>query len=642
MKFNPSPEAYQPKDDHLRVATASPEVAVGDVATNVERIEALYQEAVDNKTSLVVFPELSLTGYSIQDAVLQDDILSASRLGLDYLADRTAEGNAAMIVGAPLAVDDAIYNTAAVLADGEIKAIIPKQHMPNYTQFYEKRWYSTWDDRPNTTVSIEGRPVPFGRQLLVDVADVPIGVELCEDLWVSQPPHQELAAAGALVIANPSASPEDAGKAPYRRNLVAMAAAKSITGYAYVSADASESTADTVMSGHAMINENGTMLAERRPFATNTSRLSIADIDISHLRYDRRKDTNFISTRSHDVTPTAITRQQDDLLTSIDATPFIPKGSSEQIAERLDTILDIQAHGLAGRLRHLPDKRVVLGLSGGLDSTLALLVAVRTANILDIPTSDMIHTLTMPSRASSQRTQSNAVTLAHSLGIPNEEIPIAGLAKDQLDAIQHTGGQDITFENTQARIRQALVFNKANQIGGLALGTGDLTETMIGWCTYGGDQTSGYHVNASVPKTLVRSLVAHAAHGLPPDAHAIVDDIVATPISPELVGDGTAIDQKTEDLIGPVDLLDFFTYHTLRWKEPPRKIGYLALKAFDGTYDEATVTKWLNNFTRRFYQNQWKRQAMPDGPRVGLSASPRGDLRLPPDISSGLIANGML
>lgn len=637
MKLIKSPEVYQPSEDFMRVAAATPEVAVGDVATNAERIATLYKEAAAQDTSLLVFPELSLTGYSIQDLVQRHDLLDTAREGLAWLANQTEGVNTAMIVGLPLAVGNAIYNTAAVLSDGEIKGIVPKQNLPTYNEFYEKRWFQTWDDRPNTTISIGGNSVPFGREQLFEIAGTLVGAEICEDLWVTHAPHETLADNGALIVANPSASPETVSKAEYRRDLVRISAAKAIMGYVYASADHSESTAETVMSGHAMVNENGIMLAERRPFTRGDSRLITSDIDTWHLRHDRHRNNNYPNEFTIAPTRTEISARQSDLLRTIDANPFIPKGSSEQIDERLDTILDIQAYSLAGRLKSMPNQKVVLGLSGGLDSTLALLVATRTAEIFGMESGDLIHTLTLPSHASSERTQGNAVRLAQALGIPNEEISIAAMASMQLDALNHTGAEDVTYENTQARLRQALVFNKANQIGALALGTGDLSEAALGWCTYGGDQTSGYHVNASIPKTLVRSLVEHASKSMPPIPQAILHDIIDTPVSPELTGDGSEVSQQTEDLIGPYELHDFFLYHFVRWAEPKRKIGFLALHAYEEKYDEQTVNQWLDVFVERFYANQWKRQTMPDGPKVGLSLGPRGDWRMPPDIREPLL-----
>jgi NAD+ synthase (glutamine-hydrolysing) len=627
MKIPENVFDYQPMSDYIRVATATPEVAIGDVSTNLLHIKNLYDQAVSADTALVVFPELSLTGYTIQDLVAQPTLLKNAKSALVELATYTAKKNAAAVVGLPFVVGNAIYNTAAVIAGGKIQGIVPKQNLPTYNEFYEKRWYQTWDDQPNVTVRIDGQAVTFGRDQLFAIADQLIGIEICEDLWVPEQPSTRLVANGATIIANPSASPEAVAKSHYRRNLVAGTAARNVTGYVYASADETESTAEIVMSGHAMINELGTMLAERAPF-TKPQRLMIADMDMQHIAHDRFKTTNF-PTR-HDIHPTAtgVTAAQTTLVRSIDAMPFIPKGSVEEINERLDTILNIQATGLAMRLRSANIKKVVLGLSGGLDSTLALIAAIRAADVLEMNPGDLVHTLTMPGAASSDRTQNNAIDLAKSLGITNEEIAIAELANTQLTAIGHEGKEDVTYENTQARIRQALVFNKANQLNGLALGTGDLSEIALGWCTYNGDHMSHYNVNASIPKTLVRSLVRHAGETLSQDSQAILNDILDTPVSPELTGNGKDITQATEDLVGPYELHDFFLYHFLRFMEPKEKIGFLAVKAFEGQREPAEIAKWLDVFMHRFYQNQWKRQAMPDGAKVGLSLSPKGDWRM--------------
>ena len=628
MKNESEPYTYAPKQDFIRVATATPEVSIGDVPTNVEAIKKLYEKAVQANASLVVFPELSITGYTIQDLVAQPSLLKAAQLGLTELADTTSDQNTAAVVGLPFKVGNAIYNCAAVISEGAIRGIVPKQNLPTYNEFYEKRWYQTWDDKPNTVVTINGNEIPFGKDQLFAIGDELLGIEICEDLWVPEQTSTRLAANGANLIANPSASPEAVAKAQYRRGLVAGTAARNVLGYIYSSADQTESTAEIVMSGHAMINEMGIPLAERAPF-TLPNRMMTADIDMQHITHDRLKTTNFPNRQEIQPTPTYVLPAQETLERTIDAHPFIPKGSIEDRAERLDTILNIQATGLAMRLRSAHIEKVVLGLSGGLDSTLALIAAIRAADILETKPGDLIHTLTMPGNASSDRTQNNAIHLAETLGIANEEIPIANLAKAQLDAIQHGGEEDITFENTQARIRQALVFNKANQLNGLALGTGDLSEIALGWCTYNGDHMSHYNVNASIPKTLVRSLVRHAAEKLPPYPATIVHDIIDTPVSPELTGDGKSISQETEDLIGPYELHDFFLYHYLRWMEPKEKIGYLAIKAFEGTRSPEEIEKWLDVFMHRFYKNQWKRQAMPDGAKVGISLSPKGDWRMP-------------
>lgn len=621
------PPAYQPADDFLRVATATPEVFIGDVSANLQAITDLYDLASDSQVSLVVFPELSLTGYTIQDLVATPRLLSAAKKALQELALHSTGKNTAAVVGFPLQVGNGLYNCAAIIAEGEVRGIVPKQHLPTYNEFYEKRWYQSWDDKPNTLVQIGDATVPFGREQLFTIGSQHVGIEICEDLWVPEQPSTHLVANGATIIANPSASPEAVAKASYRRGLVAHTAARNVAGYVYSGADQTESTAEIVMSGHAMISELGTPLAERAPFATPQP-LMVADIDTQHILHDRMKTTNFPNRT--DIIPinTSVRPEQSDLARTIDAYPFIPRGSMEERTERLDTILNIQATGLAMRLRSANIEKVVLGLSGGLDSTLALIAAIRAAAILKKEPGALIHTLTMPGVASSDRTQNNAIELATSLGITNEEIPIAELADQQLAAIRHKGDQDVTFENTQARIRQALVFNKANQLNGLALGTGDMSEIALGWCTYNGDHMSHYNVNASIPKTLVRMLVRHAAKDLPPYPATIVEDILDTPVSPELTGDGKTISQETEDIVGPYELHDFFLYHFLRWKEPKAKIGYLAIRAFEGTRSEDEVTKWLDVFFKRFYQNQWKRQAMPDGAKVGLSLSPKGDWRM--------------
>ena len=619
--------SYQPHEDYVRVATATPEVAVGDVATNLARITELYKDAVRAQASLVVFPELSLTGYTIQDLVAHPSLLREANAALLTLAKETDYQNTAAVVGLPMAVGNGIYNTAAVIAEGKVRGIVPKENLPTYNEFYEKRWYQAWGDQPNTTVRIDTHDVPFGRDQLFAIGDQILGIEICEDLWVPEQPSTRLVANGANLIANPSASPETVAKTQYRRGLIGYTAARNVTGYIYSGADVSESTAEVVMSGHALISELGTTLAERAPF-TAPQPLMLADIDAQHIANDRFKNTNFPN--RHDIRPTetGVTRRQTDLLRVVDPEPFLPKGRAEDIAERLDTILNIQATGLAMRLRSAGIEKVVLGLSGGLDSTLALLVAIRSSQLLGIDPSSLVHTLTMPGTASSDRTQNNAVQLAETLGVANEEIPIDLLADAQLRALRHDGTEDITYENTQARLRQALVFNKANQLNGLALGTGDLSEIALGWCTYNGDHMSHYNVNASIPKTLVRTLVSHAGASLPTRAKEILNDILDTPVSPELTGNGDGISQETEDIVGPYELHDFFLYHFIRWMEPKEKIGFLAIKAFENRYEPETVAKWLDVFMRRFAQNQWKRQAMPDGAKVGISLSPKGDWRM--------------
>lgn len=631
MEFMINTPEYQPKDDHIRVATAMPEVAIGDVETNVNNILNLYLEALEQDVSLVTFPELSLTGYSVQDLVRTPQLLDDAKQGLRYLALETKHRNTAAIVGLPLAVQNGLYNCAALVADGEVKGIVPKQNLPTYNEFYEKRWFQSWKNQPNTTVAIGDQQVPFGVNQLFRIAGHTVGVEICEDLWVANPPNIELAMNGATLIANPSASPESVAKASYRSQLIGSTAARLNVGYIYASADVTESTAEIVMGGHSMINESGRILAEQRPLDSRPSRLTVADVDMQHILSDRLKDTNYPVKTAITPTATSIVAVQQNYRAAVDPFPFIPKGNEYEVAERCETILNIQAAGLARKLKSMPAPRVVMGLSGGLDSTLALLVVRRAADRLGLSVGEILHTLTMPGHASSSRTQDNAALLAASLGIPNEEIPIAALADSQLQAIKHSGEQDVTYENTQARIRQAFVFNKGNQLNALALGTGDLSEIALGWATYGGDQLSGYNPNASIPKTLVRSLVAHDAARIGGEPEQILRDILDTPVSPELVGNGNDITQQTEDLIGPYELHDFFLYRYLRWLEPERKIGFMAVKAFETKYKPTEIYHWLNTFMKRFHQNQWKRQAMPDGAKVGLSLGPRGDWRMPPE-----------
>jgi len=630
---------YQPSHDHIRVATATPEVQVALVSANVETISNLYADADAQDVSLITFPELCITGYSVGDLVQHSTLLDQARAGLVELAEVTRDTNTAMVVGLPLAVGNAIYNTAAFLADGEIKGIVPKQNLPTYKEFYEKRWYQSWDNRPNISLKIGEKDTVFGRQQLFSVGGATVGVEICEDLWVPDSPHVQLVKEGADIIVNPSASPEIASKAGYRRNLVGITAAKQVAGYVYAGADHSESTMDVVMSGHAMINEGGRLLAERKPFDMTSPRVTVADIDYAHLRFDRRQTTNFPNEFTIIPTETAVAATQDDLRREIDPYPFIPKGSAEQIAERLDEVLAVQTMGLYERFRGLGEgAKMVIGLSGGLDSTLAFLVAVRVAKALGKEPRDCIDTLTMPARASSKRTQSNALRLAATFGIDGKEIPIADIAKVQLEALGHTGAEDVTFENTHARVRTALLFNYANTHRGLVVGTGDLSEIALGWSTYNGDHMSHYNPNASIPKTLIRSLVKHAAESLGDDARTIIADIVDTPVSPELTGNGT-LSQETESILGPYDLHDFFEYHFVRWMEPADKIEYLARKAHNGRFSDEDITRALSIYMHRFFTNQWKRSVMPDGPKVGtVSHSPRGDWRMPSDLRNAQFA----
>ena len=632
---------YIPTTAYIRVATACPVVSVADVASNVREITQLYDAAVTAGAALVVFPELAITGYSLGDLVQHDALLHPATQALVQLAQRTTAATA-MIVGLPLCVGNGLYNCAAILADGRICGIVPKQFLPNYGEFYEKRWYQTWH-QPNTTVAFGDDLVPFGTQLLFTVAGVLVGIEICEDLWVNQSPSRMLVDQGALIIANPSASPELVAKASYRRNLVSMQSATLVCGYVYAGCDWTESSMDVVMSGHQLICSNGRIQAERQPFAID-QRITSSDIDVEHLQFDRRRDSNRANQRGYSVVTTTMTVPTFTPQPVVNAYPFLPSDEDQSArTARLQHILAIQAHGLAQRMRATRAPFLHLGLSGGLDSTLAFLVACQAATILGRPPADVLRTYTMPAAASSDRTQSNAVTLATLYGIANQVIPIGDLVVGQLHALGHDGvSQDITYENVQARLRTSILFNKANQLGGFVLGTGDLSEIALGWCTFNGDHMSHYHVNAGVPKTLVRYLVQQVAHTQSnPDVTAVLLDILDTPVSPELTTTQAGeVSQKTEDIIGPYELHDFFLYHLVRWGDRPAKIALLAQQAFGDAYAPAVIAKWLHVFIKRFAGSQFKRSVMPDGPKVGsVALSPRGDWRMPSDLLNAAVWN---
>ena len=624
---------YKPSDSFLRVATACPVVSVADVAANIAHIKNLYAEAASRDVSLLTFPELCITGYTLGDLVHQQGLLDQAREGCLDLAALTQDKPTAMIVGLPLQVGNRLYNCAAVLADGRVQGIVPKTHRPTYNEFYEQRWFDAWQ-AANITVQLGDQEVVFGTDLLFEIGGVICGVEICEDLWVLQPPSIALAQRGALVVANPSASPEQIGKSDYRRQLVTVHSAKMFGAYLYAGSDASESTAEIVMSGQQLIAVNGQLVAQHGPFGG--AGLTVTDVDIDHLLFDRRKQ-HAGALPADTVVHTDIKRQQTDLLSNLDRNPFLPGESDSRRSERLESALQIQAYGLAMRMRASNQQRLVLGLSGGLDSTLALIVAHRAVSLLHLKPSEAIYTLTMPGPASSDDTQNNAQLLAKALRVKNTVIPISDMVRDELAALAHDGKiQDITYENVQARARTSLLFNYANQHGAMVLGTGDLSEIALGWCTYNADQQSHYNVNASIPKTLVRHLVAYAAHQPEYKAAArTLQAILETIVSPELTKTVGGDLQSTEELIGPYELHDFFLYHLVRWGDMPVKIKYLANQVFDGTYSTTEIDRWLEMFVTRFARNQFKRETMPNGPKVGsVALSPRGDWRMPPDLQN--------
>lgn len=629
----------------LRVAAAVPELSVADVAANVEHLAAAVRRAASAGATVVVLPELALTGYTAADLFQQELLLRRASRGLTELARRTARLPVLFAVGLPVHIGTAVFNCAAVVHGGKILGLVPKTYIPNYKEFYEERWFASARDLTVDHVVLGGRRVPVGTDLLFEIPAVPgatLAVEICEDVWAPIPPSTAATLAGATVVANLSASNDLVGKADYRLELVRQQSARAVCAYLYTSCGVHESTTDVVFGGHAIIAENGSVLAQTERYLQEP-RMAVTDVDIEHLLLERRRTTSFKEAVHHlpaktwrRVTVPVRPSAQTATIRRTDASPFVPSDPSER-DKRCREILSIQATGLVQRIRAARSPGMILGLSGGLDSTLALLVAVRTAQLLGMPTA-RINCLTMPGFGTSRRTKGNAHALAKALGVTLDTIDITASTTRHLKDLGHDAKTpDVAYENAQARMRTMLLMDRSNQKGGIVVGTGDLSELALGWCTFNGDHISHYGVNASVPKTLVRYVVAWAADQ--PEfaaARDILKDILDTPVSPELTktkGDG--ISQKTEDLIGPYELHDFFLYHVLRWGTSPRKVLWLAEQAFKGRYPGATIRKWLTVFTKRFFGNQWKRSVMPDGPKVGsVSLSPRGDWRMPSDAAA--------
>ena len=623
------------RDGFIKVAAGTPHIRVGDCRYNAEQIFSLMREADKQGVRVLCLPELCLTGYTCGDLFLQDTLLRGAEEGLATVLEATKNLDMVTVLGLPVRHQNKLYNCAAVIHEGEILGLVPKTYLPNYGEFYEKRWFepAPTGDR---LFSFCGQEVYLGADVVFPCNTMPgltLGVELCEDLWASTPPSVALAEAGATVILNLSASDEVVGKADYRRALVTGQSARLVCGYVYADAGEGESTTDLVFAGHNLIAENGALLAERR-FATG---LTVSEIDVARLDYERRRMTTF-RTRPEsrfvsvpfDLEPalTALTRP-------VSATPFVPEDAGDR-SERCNEILCIAALGLKKRLEHTGARTAVVGLSGGLDSTLAVLITGIAMKMLGRPESDII-AVTMPCFGTTDRTRDNAVELAQRLGATLKRIDIGAAVKQHFrDIGQSMENTDVTFENAQARERTQVLMDVANQCGGLVVGTGDLSELALGWATYNGDHMSMYGVNAGIPKTLVRHLVRHIAGDKAEEDRAlstVLEDILDTPVSPELLpAVGGQIAQKTEDLVGPYELHDFFLYYAVRWAFPPRKVLRLAEHAFGRSYDRATILKWLRTFYRRFFAQQFKRSCLPDGPKVGtVSLSPRGDWRMPSD-----------
>lgn len=638
----------------LRVAAASPALRVADVEFNVDATIAAMQDAQSRGCALIVFPELGITGYSCGDLFRQAQLLDAARAGLRRIAEAGGRIGIATVVGLPIAVDGRTFNCAAFLSNGRVLGIVPKSYLPNYSEFYEQRWFSPSGFATTTHLALDTEAVPFGTDLLFEAENVPgcvVGIEICEDLWAVEPPSGRKACAGATILLNPSASPEQLGKADYRRDLVRQQSARCIAAYLYAGSGPGESTTDVVYSGHSLVCENGNVLAETERFAFETQ-LAIADLDLQRLTHDRQLNTTYFAAgRQHDFRRIRFSATgadapwQHELHRPLSQTPFVPSDRAQR-ARHCREIFAVQSTGLAKRLLHTGAKKVTIGISGGLDSTLALLVTVRAFDKVGLPREGVV-AITMPGFGTTDRTRRNALALMQALGVTKREVPIQAAVMQHFADIGHDPRQhDVTYENAQARERTQILMDVANQVGGFVVGTGDLSELALGWATFNGDHMSMYHVNAGVPKTLVRYLIDWCAEEeFSGEASRVLCDISASPITPELLPlkDGK-LQQETEATIGPYLLHDFFLYYHVRYGYAPHKIFFLARHAFaapdNGTgrrFDDEEILRWLSVFYSRFFSQQFKRSAMPDGPKVGsVALSPRGDWRMPSDACSGL------
>lgn len=628
------------KDGFIKAAAGTPDIRVADCDYNRGEIISLINKANAQGVRILILPELCITGYTCQDLFFQQALLDGALNALKTITEHTNGMDMLTAVGCPLRFRGELYNCAVIIKDGKILGAVPKKFLPNYNEFYEKRHFTP---APEGEFDIElfGESVPFGLNLLFECRQMPelvFAAEVCEDLWAAEPPSIALALGGATVIANLSASNEVIGKYEYRRELVNSQSARLLCGYVFSSAGSGESTQDLVFSGHDIVAENGNILAESTLYTTG---LTISEIDVMKLAGERRKNTSFTGglrpgmrriSFDMEIKPTQLTR-------TVRRTPFVPQTAAET-DKRCEGILAMQAHGLEKRIRHTNAKTLVLGISGGLDSTLALLVSVEAMKLLGRPASDIL-AVTMPCFGTTQRTRSNAERLCELLGTQLRVIDIAASVRQHFKDIGHDeSDHNVVYENGQARERTKILMDLANAENGMVVGTGDLSELALGWATYNGDHISMYGVNASVPKTLVRHIVKYYAGTVEnPALREVLMSIYDTPVSPELLpaDENGNIAQITEDLVGPYELHDFFLYNGIRWSFPPKKVFRLAEYAFDGSYDRETILKWLKTFYRRFFSQQFKRSCLPDGVKVGsVTLSPRGDWRMPSDASSAL------
>ncbi len=627
----------------VKVATAIPSVKVADCKYNAERIESLITIAEGKGVQIIVFPELCVTAYTCGDLFAQQLLLQEAEMALLQIMSNTRQLDIISIVGMPVTFNSTLLNTAVVIQKGKILGIVPKTYLPNYKEFYEMRWFSSAVNIQEDTVRICGQLVPISSNLLFDTPDTCFGIEICEDMWAPIPPSSTLALKGAEIIFNLSADNEGIGKHSYLRSLISQQSARTLSGYVFSSCGFGESTTDVVFAGNGLIYENGTLLAASERFCLE-EQLIISEIDIEHIRTERRINTTFAANAANCSEAKAIrlstemvNKKEFELTRTIKPLPFIP--SDTGLNERCEEIFSIQVSGLAKRLIHTNCKTTIIGISGGLDSTLALLVCVKTFDKLKLDRKGIIG-ITMPGFGTTDRTYHNALDLMKSLGVTIKEISIKDACIQHFKDLEHDiNVHDVTYENSQARERTQILMDFANQVNGIVIGTGDLSELALGWATYNGDHMSNYGVNGSIPKTLVKYLVKWVAYNnVDEQSRNTLLDIVDTPISPELIpaDDSGNIKQKTEDLVGPYELHDFFLYYFLRFGFRPAKIFFLANKAFNGSYGEETIKKWLITFFQRFFSQQFKRSCLPDGPKVGISLSPRGDWRMPSDASSAI------
>lgn len=630
----------------VRVGAVVPKLKVADTEFNCNEIIKQIEVASNNKIQIAVFPELCVTGYTCQDLFEQDTLLEEAEKALNKILDYTNNLDIICIIGMPIKAENQLFNTAVVIQKGKILGIVPKTFIPNYGEFYEKRWFASSKNANKKEIEILDQKVPFGIDLLFkdkENNEICFGIEICEDIWAVEPPSNKLALLGANIIFNLSASNEVIGKKEYRRELVKMQSAKTISGYVYCSSGVNESTSDVVFSGESMIFENGSCLTNNQRFDFE-SNMIFTEIDTKRLANDRRKNISFMGNPvdlEYREIKINIPDNIENLTREYSKTPFVPE-DKKKISEICEEILNIQSYGLAKRLLHTNINKTIIGISGGLDSALAFLVIIKAYEVLNLPKENII-AITMPGFGTTSRTHKNSIKLINEYGATFREINITKSSLQHFEDIGHDKKmKDITYENAQARERTKILMDIANEENGIVVGTGDLSELALGWCTYNGDHMSMYSVNASIPKTLVKYIIKWVADNSKEEYKNIINDILDTPISPELLppDENGNIEQKTEEQVGPYILHDFFLYHFLRYGAEPKKIYILACKTFKNDFKKEDIKHWLQVFIKRFFTQQFKRNCMPDGPKVGtVSLSPRGDLRMPSDASYNIWLN---